>query len=99
MNTRRESGTFKFEEDLFSKNVQCIGNIYHEVTLLVTFLQTKPQIKHMNINYYDLYYPVIKNRDDNESVTDENENDYIKYNDFFTPNRYIERKNDNEKLN
>ena len=26
------------------------------------YLQTKPQVKNMNINYYDLYYTVIKNR-------------------------------------
>ena len=29
----------------------------------------------MNINYYDLYYTVIKNRDDKEIVNDENPND------------------------
>ena len=28
------------------------------------FLQTKPQVRNMNINYYDLYYTVIENRDD-----------------------------------
>ena len=93
MNIRRQSGTFQFEEDLFTENVQGNGKIYHEVMLLVKFLQTKPQIKHMNINYYVLYYTVNKKRDDNAI-----ENDYISYNDFITPNHYIERKNDNEKL-
>ena len=34
------------------------------------FLQTKPQVKNMNINYYDLYYTVVKNRDDKEIVDD-----------------------------
>ena len=29
----------------------------------------------MNISYYDLYYTVIKNRDDKEIVNDENPND------------------------
>ena len=29
-------------------------------------LQTKPQIKNMNNNYYDLYY-TIKNKDENEN--------------------------------
>ena len=41
-------------ENPFSKNAQCISKIYHEVLLLMKFLQTKPQVKNMNINYYDL---------------------------------------------
>ena len=32
------------------------------------FLQTKPQVKNMNINYYDLYYTVSKSRNENEVV-------------------------------
>ena len=39
------------------------------------FLQTKPQVKKKNIKYYDLYYTVIKNRDDKEIVKNENQND------------------------
>ena len=39
------------------------------------FLQTKPSVKNMNINYYDLFYTVIKNRDDKEIVNDEYEKD------------------------
>ena len=42
----------------------------------------------MNINYYKLCYTVIKTRDDNKAVND-NENDYINFNDFITPNHYI----------
>ena len=80
MNIRRQSGTFQFEEDSFSKNVQGIGQTYQEVLLLMKILQTKPQVKSMKINYYDLYCPVIKNRDDKECVVDENE---IEYFDFF----------------
>ena len=34
MNIRRQSGSFHFEEISFSKNVQRIGKIYHEVLLL-----------------------------------------------------------------
>ena len=64
MKTRRQSGTFQFEEDPFRKKVQGIGKIYHEVLLVLKFLQTKPQVKSMNITYYDLFYTVIKNRDD-----------------------------------
>ena len=57
----------RFDEDPFAKNAQGISKIYHEVLLLLKFLQTKPQVKNMNnrmnISYYDLYYTVIKNRD------------------------------------
>ena len=52
------------------------------------FLQTKPQIENIIINYYDLYYTVIKSRDDNEIVNN-NENAYINFIDFITPNHYI----------
>ena len=58
------------------------------------FLQTKPQIKNMNFNYYDLYYTVIENRDEKEIVNNKNDdNDYINFNDIITPNHYIGRKN------
>ena len=40
--------------DHFSRNARGISNIYHEVLLLMNFLQTKPQTKEMKINYYDL---------------------------------------------
>ena len=53
----------KFEQDPFVRNAQGISKVYHEVLLLMKFLQTKPQVKNMIINYYDLYYTVIKNRD------------------------------------
>ena len=43
----------------------------------------------MNINYYDLYYTVIKNRNEKEIVIDKhNENDYINFNDII-PNHYV----------
>ena len=42
--------------------------VYPEVLLLMKFLQTKSQIKKMNINYHDLYYTVIKVRDENEDI-------------------------------
>ena len=96
MSIRWQSGTFQFEEDPFNKIVQGLGNVYHEILLLIKFLQTKPQIKSMNINYFDLYYTVIKNRDDKEFVNDEN--DYISFNAFITPNQHIGRKNDSEIL-
>ena len=46
----------------------------------------------MNINYYDLYYTVIKNRNEKETLIDkDNENDYINFNDFI-PNHYVDIK-------
>ena len=75
-------------QDPFSRNAQGIHKIYHEVLLLMKFLQTKPQIKNMNINYYDLYYTVIKTRDENKDIDNQyenDENDYIDINTFSTP--------------
>ena len=37
-----------------------------EILLLIKLLQTKPQVKSMYINYYNLYYNIIKNRDEKE---------------------------------
>ena len=68
MNYRRQSGTFQFGEYLFSKHVRGISKIYHEALLLMKFLQTKPQVQNNNFNYYDLYYTIVKNRDDKEFV-------------------------------
>ena len=57
----------KFEQNPFARNIlQGISKIYHEVLLLMKFLQTKPQVKNMNINYYDLCYTVVKTRDEKE---------------------------------
>ena len=66
--------------------------------MFLKFLQTKPQVRNMNIKFYDLYYTVIKNRDDKEIEDDKYENneiDYFNYKDFITPNRYVRIKNDN----
>ena len=52
------------------------------------FLQTKPQVKKMNIIYYDFYYTVIESRDDKEIVLEKYENNYINFNDYITPNHY-----------
>ena len=95
---RRQSGTFEFEKDPFSKNVQGVGKIYQEVWLLMNFLQTKPQFKIMIIKYYDLYYTVIKKRDDKEIVLDKYEKIFKFFNDYSTPNHYIGGKNDNATL-
>ena len=89
MNIKRRCANFQFQEDPFSKNVQGISKIYHEVLLVKKFFQTKPQVKNMTIICQDLYCTVIKNRDDKETVDDKYEIDYINFNDFITPNYYI----------
>ena len=81
------------DQDPFAKNAQGISKVYHEILLLMKFLQTKPEIKNKNINYYDLYYTVIRIRDENEDIDNQYEVDYHDYfdiNDFITtPNHYV----------
>ena len=82
------------DQDPFSKNAQGISKIYHEVLLLMKFLQTKSQANNMNINYYDSYYTVIKTRDENRDIDNQyenDENDYNNFNDFIIPNHNISR--------
>ena len=79
----------RFEQDPFAKNAQGISKINHEVLMLMKFLQTKPQVKIMNNNYYDLFYTVIKNRDEKEVEDDKYENDYISLNDVIISNLYV----------
>ena len=88
MNIRKQSGTFQFEEGPFSKNVESIDKIHHEVMLLMKFLQTKPQNKKMNSKFHDLYYTVVKDRDDKE-IVNENRNDksYLNFNNSIIPNQ------------
>ena len=50
MNYRRQSGTFQFEEDPSSKNVQGVGKTHHGVFLSRNFSETKPSVKSTNIN-------------------------------------------------
>ena len=45
--------SFETQEDPFARKAQGISKIYHEVFLFLKFLQTKPQVKSININYYD----------------------------------------------
>ena len=85
---------FQTQEDHFARTTQGISKIYHEVLLLMKFLQTKAQVKNMNINYFDLYYTVIRIRDENtdkDSQYENNENDCINFNDFKLPNQNISR--------
>ena len=66
----------RFNENFFARNAQGISKFYQKVLLLRKFLQTKPQVKNMNINYNDLYYTVIKNGGEKEIVDNQNENDF-----------------------
>ena len=43
----------RLDEDPFCKYAQGIGQIYHEVLLLMKLLQTKPHANNMSIKYYD----------------------------------------------
>ena len=89
---------FQSQQDPFSKNAQGISKFYHEVILLMKFLQTKSQVKNMNFSYYGLYYTVIKVREENKDIDNQFENDenhYINYEDFISPSHYDGIKNDN----
>ena len=53
----------------------------------------------MDINFYDLYYTVIRLRDENKDIDiqyKDEDNDYNIYEVFITPNHYFGRKNENE---
>ena len=79
----------RFDEDTFAENAQGRSKIYHEVLLLMKFLQTKPQVRNLNINYYDSFFTVIKNREEKQNVIDkDDENDYNNFNDII-PNHYV----------
>ena len=41
------------------------------------FLQTKPDFKNMNINYLDLYYTVIKTRNENKNIDNQYKDDIM----------------------
>ena len=79
----------RFDEYPFPKNAQSVSKNYHEVLLLMEFLQTKPQIKKMNNNYYDSYYTVVKKRKEKDFEEEQYENDYIGMKDVIIPNHYI----------
>ena len=86
VNIRRQNGNFQFEEDPFSKHVEGLSKIYPEVPLLMKFLQTKSQVRVMNIKYCGFYFIVLINWNEKEIVCDGNEkkeNDYIISNDYF----------------
>ena len=87
----------RMDEDRFAENPQSISKSYHELLLLINFSQTKPRIKKMKINFYELYYTVIKNTNEKENVDDQYEKYFNKFTDI-NPNRYVGRKNNIEIL-
>ena len=89
--TEMKNKNLQTQEDPFSRNTQGVSKIHHEVLLLMKFLQTNPQVKKMNIKYYDLYYTVIKTRYKNKDIDNQYENDdndYISLSDIV-PNHNI----------
>ena len=95
---RMKNKNFQTQKDPFSKNAQGISKNYHGIFLLMKFLQTKPQVKNMNIKHYDLYYTVNKTRDENKDIDiryENDENDYINFHDIITPNQNIRIKKNN----
>ena len=95
MKYRRQSGTFQFEEDTFPRNAEGISKIYHEVLLILKCLQTKPDVRGMNVKYFDLYQSVIKNGNEKKNLIDDyehNENEKFEGNKSITPNHYARKK-------
>ena len=85
------------QQDTFAKIAQGISIYYHEILLLMKYLQTKPQIRNMNNNCCDLFYTFIKIRDENKDIDNQyenDENDYINFSDFVIPNHYVGGKNE-----
>ena len=83
---------FQSEHNHFSKKAQGIAKIYYEVIFKMKLLQTKPQVENMNINYYDLFYTVIRIRFENKDIDNEYEdydNYYFDIKDFITPHLYV----------
>ena len=89
ISTYYDNMNINFDDDPFAENAQAISKIFHEVLLLMKFSQTKPEVKNMNINYYDLYYTVIKSRDEKEIVDSKYENSFFHFNDVIIPNHYV----------
>ena len=58
MKYMRQSITFLFVEDLFSKGAQGIAFIMQEVLLIKKFLQTISQVKRRIKKIFDLLYAV-----------------------------------------
>ena len=79
---------FQTQQDTSAKNAQGLSKIYHELLFLIRFLQTKPQVKNKSYNYYDLYYTLIKVRDESKDIDNQYEDDN-NFNDNIAPNQYI----------
>ena len=60
MNCRVQIGFFQFEEDPSAKNAQTKSKKFHELTLLMNFSHTNPQVKTKKTMYYNLLCAVIE---------------------------------------
>ena len=60
---QRHNGSSQFDENPSKTIAEGFEKNFNGLSLLIKFLQTKPQVEGMKINYYDLYYTVNKNRD------------------------------------
>ena len=70
----------RMDVDTFARNAQGISKIHLEVLMLKRFLQTKPKLKIMDMNFYDFYYTVIKKRkeeEQKENIDDQYETEYM----------------------
>ena len=67
MNYRRQREDFQFEEDALSKNAERVGEIFHEVSLQMNFLQSEPKGKNLKLKYYELFYTLSKSLADKEN--------------------------------
>ena len=65
---------FQTQEDPFAKDAKGVSRSYHEILMLMKFLQTMPEVKNMNIIYFDSYYTVTKVRDESKDIDNQYEN-------------------------
>ena len=51
MKYRRQSNTVRFDEEPFRRNARKKANIFFKKSLILNFLQTKPQVKSLIKNF------------------------------------------------
>ena len=68
MGNKRRRHTCQFEKDPITGNAEGNSKHNHEALFQINFSETQPLVKTLNIIviYYDLYYTVIKKRDEKE---------------------------------
>ena len=88
----------RMDEDPSARKAQGFSKFFNEILLLMKILQTKPQVKNRNFNFYDLHYTVDRNRGEKEVVDNQFVNDSNNFNDFITSNHYIGNEKNNKIL-